>query len=59
MSKIKIDILCDEFRVADSLRELANKIENDDDILDNVCENITIEEVKGKHYTAYIEEIHE
>ena len=56
MKKIKIEILCDEFYVADSLHELATNIECGD-LLDDACGLIGGIEVNGDHYTAGIEEI--
>lgn len=61
MKKIKIEILCDEFYVADSLHELATNIEcgdvleqmNDESMLN---ENRELE-VNGDHYVAGIKEI--
>ena len=61
MKKIKIEILCDEFYTADSLRELATNIEcgdvleqmNDESMLNESGEL----EVNGGHYVAGIEEI--
>lgn len=51
MKKIKIEILCDEFYVADSLHELASFIENSD------LEYNQIGECMGDHYVAGLEEI--
>ena len=56
MKKIKIEILCDEFYVADSLHELATNIECGD-VMDIACANIGGTEVSGDHYVAGIEEI--
>ena len=56
MKKIKIEILCDEFYVADSLHELATNIECGD-LLDDACGLIGGIEVTGDHYVAGIEEI--
>ena len=51
VKKISVEILCDEFYVADSLHELAGNIECGD-LLDDM-ENDGIE-VSGDHYTAGI-----
>ena len=56
MKKIKIEILCDEFYTADSLRELASNIECSD-IVYEACGIIGGLDVTGDHYTAGIEEI--
>jgi hypothetical protein len=61
MKKIKIEILCDEFYVADSLHELATNIECGDVLEQMNDENMTDEngelEVNGDHYVAGIKEI--
>lgn len=49
MKKISVNILCDEFYVADSLRELASNIECGD-LLDGMEYGSV--EVSGDHYTA-------
>lgn len=54
MKKIRIEILCDEFYVADSLHELASNIECGD-IMEDVEANGS-QEVTGDHYTAEIKE---
>ena len=56
MKKIKIEILCDEFYVAESLHELATNIECGD-LLEEACGLIGGQEVSGDHYVAGIEEI--
>ena len=48
MKKIKIEILCDEFYTADSLRELAVIIEN---------EGVPNTEICGDHYVGEVKEI--
>ena len=55
MKKISIEILCDEFYVADSLHELASNIECGD-VMDDVETNGS-QEVTGDHYTAEIKEV--
>lgn len=55
MKKISIEILCDEFYVADSLHELATSIECGD-VIDDVEINGS-QEVTGDHYTAEIKEV--
>ena len=55
MKKISIEILCDEFYVADSLHELATNIECGD-VMDDVETNGS-QEVTGDHYTAEIKEV--
>jgi hypothetical protein len=55
MKKISIEILCDEFYVADSLHELAANIECGD-IMEDVEAN-GMQEVTGDHYTAEIKEV--
>lgn len=55
MKKISIEILCDEFYVADSLHELASNIECGD-IMDDVESN-GMQEVTGDHYTAEVKEV--
>ena len=60
MKKIKIEILCDEFYTADSLRELATSIEGDalEQMNDESMLNENGElEVNGDHYIAGIKEI--
>lgn len=47
MKKIKVEVLCDEFYTADSLRELASFIE--DEGVPN--------KVSGDHYVAEVKEI--
>lgn len=54
MKKIKIEILCDEFYVADSLHELATNIECGD-LLDQMQGEEL--EVNSDHYVAGIKEI--
>lgn len=54
MKKIKIEILCDEFYVADSLHELASNIECGD-LLDNLDPDNP--HVNGDHYTATVTEV--
>lgn len=56
MKKISIEILCDEFYVADSLHELATNIECGD-LLEEACGLIGGTEVTGDHYTAEIKEV--
>ena len=56
MKKISIEILCEEFYVADSLHEIATNIECGD-VMDIACANIGGTEVSGDHYVAGIEEI--
>ena len=51
--KIKVEAICDEFYVAESLHELATNIECGD-ILDGVDEV----EVSGDHYTAGVKTIY-
>ena len=48
MKKIKIEMLCDEFYTADSLRELANYIEE---------EGVPNTEICGDHYVGEVKEI--
>lgn len=48
MKKIKIEMLCDEFYTADSLRELAVIIED---------EGIPNTEISGDHYVSEVKEI--
>ena len=55
MKKIKIEILCDEFYVADSLHELATNIECGD-VLDQMNDENGELEVNGDHYVASIKE---
>lgn len=55
MKKISIEILCDEFYVADSLHELASNIECGD-IMEDVEANGS-QEVTGDHYTAEVKEV--
>lgn len=52
--KYKIEIQCDEWWVADSLRELGTMIENGD-LLDQM-QNGSVE-VSGDHFTAEIKEV--
>lgn len=56
MKKISIEILCDEFYVADSLHELATNIECGD-LLEEACGLIDGTEVTGDHYTAEVKEV--
>ena len=53
MAKFKIEMECDEWWVADSLYELASRIENDD-LLDDMCDGKV--EVSLDHCTATIKE---
>ena len=53
MAKFKIEMECDEWWVADSLYELAHRIENDD-LLDDMCDGKV--EVSFDHCTATIKE---
>ena len=55
MKKIKIEILCDEFYVADSLHELATNIECGD-VLEQMNDENGELEVNGNHYVASIKE---
>ena len=55
MKKIRIEILCDEFYVADSLHELASNIECGD-IMEDVEANGR-QEVIGDHYVAEIKDV--
>ena len=48
MKKIKVEIICDEFYTADSLRELATIIEDESIINTEFC---------GDHYIGEIKEI--
>ena len=54
MKKISVEILCDEFYTADSLRELANCIE-DGDYLGYMTDGSV--EISGDHYVAEVKEI--
>ena len=57
MKKISIEILCDEFYVADSLRELALRYE-DEDLFDSEYADEDGEvEVSGDHYVAGFKEV--
>ena len=56
MKKISIEIICDEFYVADSLHELATNIECGD-VLEEACGLIGGTEVNGGHYTAAVKEV--
>ena len=55
MKKISIEILCDEFYVADSLHELASNIDCGD-VINDVETNVS-QEVTGDHYTAVVKEV--
>lgn len=57
MKKISVEILCDEFHVADSLRELANNIENGDILDGEYADENGITEVNGDHYAAEIKDV--
>jgi len=50
-NKVVITITCDEFFVADSLREIANTIENSE------LEYCEMRKFEGEHYTAGLHEI--
>ncbi len=52
MGTLKIEVNCDEWWLADSLREIANEIENTD-VLDSV-EKSGKAEIYGDHYDAVI-----
>ena len=52
MKKISVEVLCDEFYIADSLRELASNIENCDNVYDYIEDDCL--EISGDHYVAEI-----
>lgn len=54
--KYKIDLICDEWWVADSLNELGAMVENGD-LLDHMQDGSV--EVSSGHYAAEITEINE
>ena len=57
MKKIKIEILCDEFYVADSLHELATNIECGDVLDGEYADENGVTEINGDHYVAEIKEV--
>lgn len=55
-NKFKIEIICDEYYVADSLFNLSSLVESGD-LLDKMTDDYMVDgalEVNGDHYTAYI-----
>jgi hypothetical protein len=57
MKKISIEILCDEFYVAESLHELATCIECEDVLDGGYADKNGVIGVCGDNYTADIKEI--
>ena len=57
MKKYKIEILCDEFYVADSLHELATNIECGDVLDGEYADENGVTAVTGDHYTAEVKEV--
>lgn len=57
MKKISIEILCDEFYVADSLHELATYIECEDVLDGGHADKNGVIGLCGDHYTADVKEV--